>query len=218
MNDHSLFGSILSQEHQTKQDIRNAARRLFAERGYNAVSMRDIAQAVGKHQGGLYNHFASKQALLVDLMEDNLRRAHEQAIEPLAGLSDPTHRLEAFVRAHLGFNIDNPDDIFIAYMELRSLDAAGSAHIFAMRDRYEKSLRQILRDGQRSGDFTISDPSIHARTLLAMLSGVTVWYRDSGARSPVEITECYVQAALQSVGATFQPSQRERTTACSTHP
>ncbi|WP_296419494.1 TetR/AcrR family transcriptional regulator [Pseudooctadecabacter sp.] len=199
----------MAKEHQTKQFIRNAARKLFAERGYNAVAIRDIAAAIGKQPGGLYNHFGSKQAILVDLMQENLERAEAAAIAPLADLSDPADRLEAFVRGHIAHNIANPDDIFIAYMELRSLEGAGSKQIMAQRDAYEATLRGVLRDGQANGAFVIADPAIQARAILSMLGGITVWYRQTGPQSPADITECYVQAALQSVGVTYTaPSER----------
>lgn len=192
----------MAEEHATKQFIRNAARRLFAERGYNAVSMRDIAGAIGKQPGGIYNHFPSKQTILVDLMEENLTRAHAAAIAPLPD-TDPVARLEAFVRGHVKHNIENPDDIFIAYMELRSLEAEGAAQIMSKRNAYEAALRAILRDGQKSGAFTFADPAIHARAILSMLGGVTVWYRDTGAQSPDVVAENYVQAVLQSVGVPY---------------
>jgi len=195
--------------HTTKNLIRDAARSLFAEHGYNGVSMREIAQDVGKHPGGIYNHFPNKQAILVDVMQENLSRSHEAVIAPLNDDLDPSHRLEQFVRSHVRYNIDNSDDIFIAYMELRSLEPDGAAHILKERKDYESALRSILRDGQNAGVFKISDPAIHARSVLSMLAGVTVWFRQSGPQTPTDVVECYVQAALQSVGATYStPPER----------
>ncbi len=193
----------MSQEHQTKQAIRQSAKRLFAAQGYHAVSMRDIAQAIGKQPGGLYNHFASKQAILVDLMVENLKRAHDFVIAPLDATATPETQLDRFVRQHVAYHIQNPEDIFIAYMELRSLDSDGAKLVLKERDAYENALRMILHKGAQNGQFTLADPAIHARSILAMLGGVTVWYRESGKQSLQEITESYVQAALQSVGSTY---------------
>ncbi|WP_159453114.1 TetR/AcrR family transcriptional regulator [Pseudooctadecabacter jejudonensis] len=195
----------MTQEHRTKQFIRNAARRLFAEKGYNAVAMRDIAQSIGKQPGGLYNHFASKQAILVDLMVENLERAHKAAIAPIDPDATPLQNLEAFVRGHIHHNIENPDDIFIAYMELRSLEGDGAQAVMSKRDTYESALRSILQAGHDSGAFLLTDPAIQARAILSMLGGITVWYRQTGPQSPADITECYVRAALQSVGAPYSP-------------
>lgn len=193
----------MSQEHQTKLAIRQAAKTLFSNQGYHSVSMRDIAQAIGKQPGGLYNHFASKQAILVDLMMENLHRAHDDVIAQIDPFDTPYEQLDGFVRKHVAYHIENPDDIFIAYMELRSLEGAGAKRVFQERDRYENALRSILHAGAKHGSFTLADPAIHARSILSMLGGVTVWYRESGAQSLQEITECYVQAALQSVGASY---------------
>ncbi|MCW1952439.1 MAG: TetR/AcrR family transcriptional regulator [Octadecabacter sp.] len=199
----------MAEEHRTKQVIRAAARQQFAEHGYNAVSMREIAQAVGKQPGGIYNHFPNKQSILVDLMQENLVRAYEAVISPIKDTASPVQRLEMFVRGHVQYHIENPDDIFIAYMELRSLEAEGAAHIMAERDKYESALRNILRDGLSADQFKLSDPAIHARSILSMLGGVTVWFRQSGPQSSTHVAECYVQAALQSVAATYV-AQNER--------
>ncbi len=192
-------------EHNTKNLIRGAARRLFAEHGYNGVSMREIAQHVGKQPGGIYNHFPNKQAILVDLMQENLRRAHEAVIATIDDRLSPAERLECFVRSHVLHNIENPDDIFIAYMELRSLEPEGATHVSKERNGYEAALRAILDDGAKSSVFKLSDPAIHARSILSMLGGVTVWFRQSGPQSSADVVECYVQAALQSVGAPYYP-------------
>jgi len=190
----------MAEEHQTKNAIRRAARSLFAAHGYNSVSMRDIARDVGKQPGGIYNHFPNKQSILVDLMQDNLARAHAAVIAPIDADAAPSAQLEQFVRGHVAYNIANPDDIFIAYMELRSLEPDGAAQIMKDRNAYERALFEILRDGLNEGTFKLRDPAIHARSILSMLGGVTVWFRQSGRQSSSEVAECYVQAALQSVG------------------
>ena len=193
----------MTKEHRTKKTIRDAARKLFAADGYNAVSMRDIAHAIGKQPGGIYNHFPNKQSILVDMMRDNLTRAHEAVIAPICTDITPAKQLDEFVRLHVQYNIKNPDDIFIAYMELRSLEPEHAAQINADRNAYETALRDILIAGAASGDFKLSDPSIHARSILSMLGGVTVWFRQTGPQTSADVAECYVQAALQSVGIQY---------------
>ena len=193
----------MTKEHHTKKTIRDAARKLFAADGYNAVSMRDIAQAIGKQPGGIYNHFPNKQSILVDMMRDNLTRAHEAVIAPIRTDIPPAKQLDEFVRLHVQYNINNPDDIFIAYMELRSLEPKHAAQINADRNAYETALRDILNAGAASGDFKLSDPAIHARSILSMLGGVTVWFRQTGPQTSADVAECYVQAALQSVGIQY---------------
>ena len=188
----------------TKSLIRSQALRLFAERGYNAVSMRELADAVGVRQGGLYNHFGSKHDLLVDLMTRHMELLFEAHDDAMAGIDGPVEQLEAFVRFHVGYHLEFPRDVFIAYMELRSLEDDARAAVIRLRDRYEKLLCDILLKGFAAGLFSVPEPAIHARMLLSMLTGVTVWYRDGGRLSREETIDCYVRGALQSVGLTMK--------------
>lgn len=191
----------------TKLALKAAALALFAERGYGAVSMRDIAEAVGVRQGAIYNHFASKQDLLVSLMRDHMEAVLAAAEAALDGIDGPSARLKAFARFHVSYHIDYPQDVFIAYMELRSLEPDNLRRITALRARYEALLRAILADGAAKATFSIGDVAVHTRALLAMLTGVTQWYRDGGRMARKAVVDTYVQAALQSVAAPDIPTR-----------
>lgn len=184
----------------TRSTIRQEASRLFAERGYSAVSMRELADAVGMRQSGFYNHFKSKQALLVDLMANHMEVLLEVLEDVMDGVTGPVARLDAFVRHHVSYHLDYPEDVFLAYMEIRSLEADGRARIIALRDRYEAVLRRILKDGVDVGVFQIADVAVHARLLLSMLTGATVWFRTGGRLTREEIVACHLQGALHGVG------------------
>lgn len=179
---------------KTKDGIRDAARVLFANRGYEGVSMRDIAEAVGIRQSGIYNHFNGKQAILVDLMVGHMDGVLERLGVAMEGKVGAQARLEAFARFHVRDHIDRPEDVFLAYMELRSLEDAGRAQVLALRDAYEGALREILNGA-------VSDPAVTARMLLAMMTGVTVWYRDGGALSREDVVETYVRGVMGAVDA-----------------
>ena len=184
----------------TRATIRREACRLFAERGYAAVSMRDLADAVGVRQSGLYNHFKSKQALLVGLMTSHMETLLEVLDSVMVGVTGPIPRFEAFVEHHVSYHLDYPDDVFLAYMEIRSLEAEGRDRVIALRDRYEDVLRGILEDGVAAGEFQITDVAVHTRMLLSMLTGATVWFRAAGRLSREDVVACHLQAALQGVG------------------
>ncbi|RLQ88535.1 TetR/AcrR family transcriptional regulator [Notoacmeibacter ruber] len=206
MNDHSLTGELLllkTRRPDTRNELRREALRLFAERGYAAVSMRDIAEAVGVRQGAIYNHFAGKQDLLAALMIEHMETLILALDEALSGESGPIARLQAFVRFHVGYHIDKPDDVFIAYMELRNLEPEGRERVHALRNRYEAVLRDVLAEGLRNGAFRGPDAAVQARALIAMMTGVTVWYREGGRLGRRDVIESYVQITLQSVGIDY---------------
>ncbi|WP_433438247.1 TetR/AcrR family transcriptional regulator [Nonomuraea sp. CA-141351] len=58
---------------QTRADIQRAALTLFTERGYDATSMREIAEQIGITKAALYYHFDSKEAIILSLFQENMR-------------------------------------------------------------------------------------------------------------------------------------------------
>ena len=185
---------------KTGRAIRMHSQRLFVEQGYNAVSMRDIAAAVGVQPSAIYNHFAGKQEILVELMSETMEAISAGLEVAMAPHASPDAQLEQFLRFHIAFHIDNPQVGFLSYMELRSLEEPGKTDVLAMRDAYESKLRAVLHDGQKAGLFQSDHPDILARAILAMLTGVTVWYRPNGALQREEVIDSYVKAALRSAG------------------
>jgi len=184
----------------TGPKVRQAALRLFARHGYAAVSMRQIAAEVGVQAGALYNYTPDKQTLLFDLMKthlDELLAAHDA----LPGGAMPFPALEAFTRFHIRFHAERPDEVFIAYMELRSLEAGNFARIEALRRAYEQRLEDILRHGVEQGAFAVADPRIAAMALIAMLTGINTWFRRGGRLSLPQVQELYWEMVRKSVAA-----------------
>lgn len=180
--------------------VRAAALRLFARHGYAAVSMRQIAAEVGVQAGALYLYTPDKQSLLADLMADHLQ-ALLAALDGAALAGPPPERLRDFARFHIRFHLERPEAVFIAYMELRSLDPDNFTRIEALRHRYEDALEAILRDGQTSGAFAIPDTRLATMALIAMLTGVTTWFRDGGRLGRDQVAQTYADMAVRSVGA-----------------
>jgi hypothetical protein len=110
-------------------------------------------------------------------------------------------RLRHFVQFHLRFHQRRPDAVFIAYMELRNLTPENFAMIEGLRRRYERVLESILQDGVASGDFVVPDTRIATRALIAMLTGVTTWFRSDGPLPLAEIERQYWEMVRKAVAA-----------------
>ncbi|MGA9253971.1 MAG: TetR/AcrR family transcriptional regulator [Roseobacter sp.] len=181
----------------TAPKMRRAATRLFSQHGYAAVSMRQIAAEIGVQVGTLYNHTADKQTLLFDLMHDHMALLLDR-IGTNSGL-DPFAHLEEFVRFHIRFHVERPDAVFIAYMELRNLSPENFAVIEEMRRRYEDHLEGIIRAGKDQGVFAVGDTKIATLAVIAMLTGMTTWYRAGGRLSVDAIEAEYCALVKRSV-------------------
>ena len=187
--------------------IREAALGLFAERGYAAVSMRQIAAEVGVQAGALYLYTANKQALLFDLLRDHmtdLLAGYDIAAQP----GRATERLRRFTQFHILYHMDRPHLVFVSYMELRNLEPKNFAEIERLRHAYEDRLEAILIAGQRSGEFALTDTRLATLALIAMLTGVNTWYREGGRLSRERIGEVYWQMVRKTVSASAGPGLR----------
>ena len=179
--------------------IRDTALRLFARHGFAAVSVRKIADAVGVQAGALYAYTPDKQALLTDLLRSHMQDLLREWRDP--GGPDPLARLEAFVRFHIATSLARPDAVFLSYMELRNLTPDNFREISALRRKYEDALELILRDGQAAGMMAVTDTRLATMALIAMLTGVTNWYREGGRLDRDRISDIYWGLARGAVGA-----------------
>ncbi|SIP90520.1 transcriptional regulator, TetR family [Paracoccus thiocyanatus] len=179
--------------------IRDAARRLFARHGFAAVSMRQIAAEVGVQAGTLYSYTADKQALLADLlrshMEDLLAAWQDDPSRPALD------RLRAFLGFHIQTSLERPEAVFLSYMELRNLTAENRAQIAALRRRYEDALEAILIAGEAEGTMAVPDTRLATMALIAMLTGVTNWYREGGRLDQDRVVAVYWDLVRGAVGA-----------------
>lgn len=186
--------------------IRAAAQRLFARYGYAAVSMRQIAAEVGVQAGALYAYTRDKQALLAEMMLAHMEELlAARSAEPRP--EDPLHALERFCRFHIRYHMERPDELFISYMELRSLEPGHFARIEALRRRYEGELAEILMRGAAQGAFRLDDARIGARAIIAMLNGINTWYRAGGRFDAEQIATIYWNMVRAMVGGNISDFQ-----------
>lgn len=179
--------------------VRAEARRLFARHGYAAVSMRQIAAAVGVQAGALYAYTPDKQGLLYDLLDSHMQQLLQAWRDDSA--APPLQRLEAFVRFHIDFSLAHADAVLLSYMELRNLTPENHHRIAELRGRYEAALEAILRAGVAAGVMRIDDPKLATMALIAMLTGVTNWYQEGGRLDRRRIADIYWGLARGATGA-----------------
>ncbi len=184
----------------TGPKVQDAALRLIAQHGYAAVSMRQIAAAVGVQAGALYNYTPDKQSLLFDLMQSHMTELLDAvAAAPLVG--DPLEQLEQFTRFHIRFHLPRPDHVFVSYMELRNLSDENFAQIETLRRRYEDVLEDVLRAGEQAGVFAMADTRVTTMALIAMLTGLSNWYRTDGRLAMDTIETMYWDLVRKAVAS-----------------
>jgi TetR/AcrR family transcriptional regulator, cholesterol catabolism regulator len=184
--------------------IKQAAVLLFAQRGYAATSIRDIAKAVNMTNAGIYHHVTSKEALLADLMQVGHVRLIAATDQLLAGIDRPAERLAALITSLTAIHALNPMTTRIMDGELRSLTPGSAAHreIIELRDTYEAEWRRTIADGVSRGAFEVADQRLARLALMSMCTGTSEWYRPDGVSSLDQVCAQFVTIGLAAVNAT----------------
>ena len=193
---------------RTQAAIRAAATRLIAQRGYEALSMRRLAEEIGLQAPAIYRYYPNKQAILLCLMEAHILEMLEgwRAAKPAgtgpgaSAAASAGARLEAFTRFHIRHHWPRLDGLSVSHFELRSLSAENFARIEGLRNRYEREVVAILQAGVASGEFVRMDARVTARAVMALLNGLTTWYRPDGPIGRAEIEDMYWSMVARLVG------------------
>jgi AcrR family transcriptional regulator len=171
--------------------------KLFAARGFSATSMQDLADAVGVTKSALYYFFRDKdeiyERIVMSTLED-LNAAVREAVEREMGARDKI--LAAFI-AHARFFSDNlPRYVATAlgFAGVKEMPARVQAN--ALRDQYEQTIRNIIREGSESGELRCVDPVIASRAILSCLNWMARWWKPTGPLSAEDIARQYADLLL----------------------
>ena len=199
-------------EPTTRDLILEASVELFAQRGFHATSVREIAAAIPMHAAGIYYWFDSKGAILLHLERDFLDRLDEAVGEAISRYKHPATRLAAAVREHVLFHGLYPRAAFVTDSELRALEGSDHDEIQAKRDSYQAMFIKMIDDGVRAGVFRTTDVRIASYAILLECTGVAIWFMPNGTRTLDEVARIHIELALGSLAtprATIDRAVRE---------
>lgn len=168
-------------------EILQAAARIFSEKGYEAASMQDIAQAVHLQKASLYHHFTGKQDILLALLDQALEMLIARLEEVQAQSLAPEARLRLAMDSYLATLTQYHDLAAVLLLEYRSLSGEARRQHIARRDHYEQLWRGLIGEGIAAGRFAPQDPALAVRALLGVMNWTITWYRPDGPLSPAAI-------------------------------
>jgi AcrR family transcriptional regulator len=199
----SEIGALLpprAQAEGTLRRLHETALLQFAERGFHAVSVRDLTGSLGMQPSSLYAHLPSKQHLLGDL----IRLGHEEHRDQLrlalleAG-NDPQEQLAALTKAHVRVHATYPLLTRLCNRELGSLLEEHKAIALAIRLDANRLFLDVVERGQRLGVFAPADPMLVVAAIGAMGIRVAEWWRPDVGISVEQVEETYATFARKLV-------------------
>ena len=161
---------------ELRQMILDTARKLFAERGFDAVSMRAIADAIEYSPTAIYLYFPDKEALFRQICHADFASL-AQAFQRIGRIDDPVERIRQVGRAYVRFGIEHPQHYRLMFMTPCKLEP-GPEQREAMADPSRDGyafLRHCVEDALRQDAFCdkYRDVELLCQTLWAAMHGVT---------------------------------------------
>lgn len=185
-----------------RETILEAAAQIFSQRGFHAASMQDIAHAVNLQKASLYHHVASKQELLVELLDKALDLMIDELTGVLSQSLPVAQRLHLAVAAYLNLLAEHRNLAAVLLLEYRSLDLEYRARHQPRRDRFEYLWRNLIEEGVQNGEFCCTDSAMTARALLGALNWFITWYRPDGPLNPTQISQIFTVLFLNGLRTT----------------
>jgi len=175
---------------RSRERIREAARELFRERGFDGATLRAIAERAGMGASSIYRHVASKEELLVE----ELAALQEQAWDQFRVRDDrslPSRlRVARFLEAQQRLLVADPDLTVIALRATTRPEARVARRVLALNDRTIGLLAEVLQTGRMRSD-------LH-RDLDVLAAAQVLFHVTQGARIPwanglIDASACFEQ-------------------------
>jgi len=194
--------------------IYEVACRQFALRGFDGVSMRDIAAECGISKATLYHYFPDKDSILRPLAMGATKSIYLHVARHDDPAKPALERLRSFII-----------ETAVFFQNFRWAWIAGSTSFWsdpkartrkeriAWRDRYEQLLRDILEAGIASGEMRPMDVKIAARLVLGSINWMPRWYNPDGPLKASEIASQFCDIILDGMRAPAQPRIRRQSAA-----
>lgn len=191
-------------------EIYRVAAQLICEKGYDATSMSDIAEAVGITKAGVYHHIPGKKDLLFRVMSFGLNSLEEEVIAPARAIADAEQRLRAIITNHARLitsrsTPEGNNPVTIVVDEVAGLTAAHRRKIDERKRAYVDLIRDTLRQLKEEGKLREVDETVAAFSLLGMVLWLSRWYSPNGRLTCEQVAEEIIKIAL---GGLLRPQAR----------
>lgn len=175
-------------DEKLRQILEHSAR-IFAEKGFDGTSIRDISRATGMSLAGLYYYFRTKEELLCLIQERCLVTLLESGRKIQESDNAPREKIALFVHNHLGFFLHNMNEMKVMSREDTALTADYGKRVLDLKRRYLKALVELVEELQQHGQAGRLNGRVAALALFGMMNWIYTWYnpkRDPSLRSLIE--------------------------------
>ncbi|MBX3280402.1 MAG: TetR family transcriptional regulator [Acidobacteria bacterium] len=200
-------------EQNRLEQIYRVAARIFCEKGFDAASMSDIAEAVGITKAGIYHYIpGGKKDLLYAIMSYGMDRLEREVIVPARRIPDAESRLRAMVANHAriilqGSTPNGHNPVTILNDEVAGLTPVQRRKIIQRKRVYVDLARETLEQLKAENKLKDVDPTVASFSIFGMLLWLSRWYRPDGQLTQEQVVDEMLKLAL---GAVLRAPARRR--------
>lgn len=158
-----------------KSEIINCAAQLFKEKGFSAVTMRDIAQALDIKAASLYNHIKSKQEILVLIIIEIAEEFTGNMNEIVSSEITTITKIEKVIDLHIDITLRNPDALACLNNDWMHLEDNDLKYFIKMRNDYEQNFRNIIKKGILNHEIANLNIEVIIFSTLSTLRTLYIW-------------------------------------------
>jgi TetR/AcrR family transcriptional repressor of nem operon len=199
---------------QTRQRIVALAAPVFNTHGFSGTSMAELTKATGLEKGGIYNHFASKEALALAAFDYAVQVMGERLAAALAGREGAVERLRAMVGVFADY-IENPPvaggcPILNTAVEADDTDSALRERAQAAMNDLQKLIGSTVKRGVARGELLADvEPRRVAAIFTAMLEGAIMLGRLYQDATPMGYVVEHLNGYIAAMAARAAPPEAQ---------
>lgn len=189
-------GGVRASGPDLRRAILDTTRHLLIEEGYNHLSMRKIARAVGCSATSIYLHFDNKDALFHALIDEGMEQLHSKLVASQKAGMRPLNRLECMCRAYVDFGMENPEYYEVMFTLHAERMARYPAEKYRRARRSLETFAQVLELASADGSIQVDDKGVAASILWTSLHGAVALMLARRIDASIE-AETYTDAVIR---------------------
>ncbi|WP_292889886.1 TetR/AcrR family transcriptional regulator [Nonlabens sp.] len=184
-----------------KKQILNTAAQLFKDRGYSAVTMRDLAAAMDMKAASLYNHISGKQEILATLILE----VAQEFTAGMDAIEENDHsafaKAEQLILLHIKIALEYTNALAVLNTDWMHLEGEQYQEYIQLRKNYELDFKKILQSGIATGEFKEMSVDTMLFNLLSTLRSIYLWIPKKSTTEVADLKKELPQLLLKGISS-----------------
>jgi AcrR family transcriptional regulator len=170
---------------ERREQLLEVGRGAFAEKGYDAVSVEELAQRAGVTKPIVYEHFGGKEGIYAVILDREVSVLLERMSEALQ-VSGARARVEASADAFLGYIEERPDGFRVLLRDTSKVEGARTSWTTVMGDVADRVDRLLAKELDSRG-FDRTYAPLYSRGVIGLIANIGQWWLETGSPSREEV-------------------------------